>query len=824
MSKRVLIADSEAEVRESLKYGLSAKGYEVDIAEDGEQALEIAVKKEFNVAVLALELPRKEGIQVLKEIRKQAPALQVIIITAHPSAETALEAAKLGAIDYVIKPPALATLEWLIKEALSKPAIAPKEFLPPCQIACPIHEDIQRTNALISFLPQDLEQAKERIIQIGDYLYEKNPLFTVCGYICGLCERECNYKTKGGAIRRRLLKRFLSDTYIPYLPEKKPLNIGNNKEKVGVIGGGPAGLMCAWELRKRGYNVTIFDSSSKLGGALRFIPRYRLPEDIIDITIDNLVRIGGINVEKSTKLDADSFLKLKEKGYKAFFIATGTPYPRPLTFGKEKVEGQDLEGVMYGLTLLSEVNKGNVPSDYFRRSKVIVIGGGNVAFDVARTARRLMGEVTIVCLENEDKTSKDGIPADIEEIEGAYQEGIRIVYTRGVRKILGKEGRFWKIDCPKCISVWDEKGFFNPQFDISDCIELEGDFLLITIGQMMDRTFLQNAGLIDQYGSLAVDPLTLQSLIREDIFIGGDVRKIGFAANAMADGIRAAESIDRYLRGIDLKRETISYEACKAPKRRTYKPQPELKWIFPEERMNFNMFEKGFTLEEAVKEARRCLACGPCVSCKACVSIGIRSALPVIKIREEVCSGCGICVSVCNYGAAQVKKWNDKFISVTDLPKCKACGMCVSACPAYARRLTNGYKEVVKIQEPKVVCFACKFGWGYLSQLPVDNFIPVICLGEVSATSILNAFKEGADGILLLGCPEGDCHFQDGDLEVKKKVSLLLRVLEAFGIEKERVEIISSFDPRGEKVIELINGMVSKLKNLELLKNRGDKL
>ena len=145
---------------------------------------------------------------------------------------------------------------------------AVRQFLPPCQIQCPINEDIQRTNVLISLLPEDPELATNGLIQIGNYLYEKNPLFTVCGYVCGLCELECNYQSKGGAIRRRLLKRFIADTYTYHLDKQEELNIVKHKENVAVLGGGPAGLMCAYDLSKRGYRVTIFEESDRLGGGI----------------------------------------------------------------------------------------------------------------------------------------------------------------------------------------------------------------------------------------------------------------------------------------------------------------------------------------------------------------------------------------------------------------------------------------------------------------------------------------------------------------------------------------------------------------------------
>ncbi len=280
------------------------------------------------------------------------------------------------------------------------------QVLPPCQVKCPIKESIQRSNVMISLLPDDPDKAREGVIQIGDFLYDRNPLFTICGYVCGICERECNYKNEGGAIKRRLLKKFLSDTYTEYLPKKPSLDIKKDKGKVAIIGGGPAGLMCAWELAKKGYQTTIFDEHPKLGGAVRYIPNYRLPEEVLDTALENLVRIGGIEVKREQKVDSgkDFVTALEKQGYKAFFVATGTPQPRSLTLGMKAVDWQGLENVMYGLNLLNDIRRRSIPPDYFKDKQVIVVGGGNVAFDTARTAFRLGGQVTVVCLETWDRT------------------------------------------------------------------------------------------------------------------------------------------------------------------------------------------------------------------------------------------------------------------------------------------------------------------------------------------------------------------------------------------------------------------------------------
>ncbi|MBN1862326.1 MAG: FAD-dependent oxidoreductase [Dehalococcoidales bacterium] len=573
-----------------------------------------------------------------------------------------------------------------------------KVYLSPCQIRCPLDIDIQRNHTMIALLPFDPETAAQRMIEIGNEVYEKSPLFPLlCAYICGLCEKECNYKDETGAVRRRMMMRLVAKEYIKYLKTMPALPVPTG-EKVAVVGGGAGGLMCAYVLSKKGYQVTILERNPELGGAMRLIPAYRLPQDVIESVINSLLRVAHIEVRLGAEVGDGGLTidDLKKEGYRAVFIASGTPAPRPLTFGREMLSA-DLEGVMFGLNLLYEVLQGNVPLQLYQGKKVIVVGGGNVAFDVARTARRLGGDVTLVCLECADKSCKDGIPADDEEIEGAAEEGIEIVYSRGVEEIDGKEGKFSQIRCPRCTSVFNEDGRFNPQCDRNDVIYIAGDVLLITIGQGPERTMFQGEGLLNDQGRLDIDPHTLMSNLKEGVFIGGDVRRVGFASEAMRDGATAAESIDRYLKGEDMRagREEKEYETASIPERVRHKLQPELKWTPVSERLNFEPFEKEYSLAEVIEEARRCLCCGPCKSCKACVMLGLQSEIPEIKVNEDLCSGCGVCVAVCPYGASRLDTTGDKIKSAIDDAKCKRCGVCVTVCPSGARTINDALAKTL---------------------------------------------------------------------------------------------------------------------------------
>ena len=582
-----------------------------------------------------------------------------------------------------------------------------KIYLAPCQVRCPLKMNIQRSHTAVSQIASENED--DFLIEIGKEMFEQNPLFPIlCGNICGLCEEECNYKDETGSIRRRKIIWPVGKVFLNYL-ETYPEFPAPTKEKVAVIGGGPGGLMCAYKLSKKGYAVTIFEKNSKLGGALRFIPKYRLPSKTLDALFHNIIRIAHISVETDVEIGKNkkTLRDLEKDGFKAFFMATGTPNPRNLPLMQDSAEikeiiaklneGDESHGIKYGLNLLYEVDRGDFSFDQYKGKNVIVIGGGNVAFDVARTARRLGGKVTVMCLECDDKSCKDGIPADVEEIEGAEEEGVKILYSRGAYSIAVEDGKFRGVQTVVCTSVFTDNGRFSPAFDTCKLDTLPGDLLLVTIGQAPGIDLYENEGLLNEKARLDIDATTLMSNKKQGVFIGGDVKKIGFASEAMKDGSVAAETIDRYITGNDLKKglEQREYEEAETPFRLIYKEQPEIRYKPVNERMNFEPFEKEFKWEEVISEAKRCLYCGPCKSCKGCVFLEFQGEIPDIEVNEDTCSGCGICVSLCAYDALSLKEVMDHFVLQIDKNKCKRCGVCVTACPSSAITIKDQLKEMI---------------------------------------------------------------------------------------------------------------------------------
>jgi len=484
---------------------------------------------------------------------------------------------------------------------------------PPCKLTCPAGCNGQGYIALIS---------KGKYLEALNHIKQWIPLPSAVGRICHHpCEQQCNRNEIDEPLGIAPLKSFVADLVrqkrlegsLP--PEEKP-QIDHSKPRVAVIGAGPSGLTCAYDLVKHGYPVTVFEATSQPGGQLHWaIPKYRLPKDVLANEIKEIIDLG-IELKLNTPInDKLTLADLKKQGYRAVYLAIGTQKSRSLD-----IPGVNLPGVILALDFLKDVNSGKKIE---LGKRVVVIGGGNVAMDAARTARRLGAEhVQAVCLE-----SRAEMPAHTWEIEEAEEEGIFINNSWGPKEITGRDGKVSGIVFQKCTSVYDADKKFNPVYDPTITSRIDCDNVIIAIGQGTDLSSLLEGTSIKSTrgGLIQVDPITLAT-DEPGIFAGGDgVTGPKSAVEAIAHGHEAAISIERFLNGLDLKqgREKTREEPAPVPEGKHPKMKRIRQRLIPMERRltTFDEVALIYSEEEAAREANRCLNCGLCSECLQCVAV-----------------------------------------------------------------------------------------------------------------------------------------------------------------------------------------------------------
>jgi heterodisulfide reductase subunit A-like polyferredoxin len=491
----------------------------------------------------------------------------------------------------------------------------------PCKSTCPAHVSIQGYVALIN-------QGKYR--EALEVFMDSHPFPAVCGRVCHHpCEGICTRGDVEEPIAIQYLHRFLADVdregadpYIPAVPEEKRI------EKVAVIGSGPAGLSAAYFLARMGYPVTVFEKLPVAGGMMAVgIPAYRLPRDILAREI-GVIEAMGVQIRTGMALGKDITLEsLKDDGYRAFFLATGLHLSRGLN-----LPGEDLPGVVKGVEFLQDVA---LDRPVVVGGRVIVIGGGNVAVDVALTAlRKGAGKVTLVCLEKREE-----MPAWDYEIEEALEEGVEIINSFGPRGFIETGGTLSGVEFKRCTAVFDDQGAFRPRYDESDTINLEADTVIVAIGQAADVGFVQGQGIaVGERGGLVADPVTLETP-NEGVFAGGDVfYGPKSVVEAVECGKEAAESIHRYINGLDLAEDRPKDWRYDKPETdgETPVPRTALRRLSVEERRgNFNEINLGFNEDEALREASRCLKCGICSECYQCVKACLANAVDHEQVEER---------------------------------------------------------------------------------------------------------------------------------------------------------------------------------------------
>ena len=495
---------------------------------------------------------------------------------------------------------------------------------PPCVKNCPGGVNPQGYINLIR---------EERYDEALKLIYEALPLPGVVGRICPHpCEDSCRRQEVDQPVAICTLKRYVADQVD--IDSWEIPEIDYKDEKIAIIGSGPAGLSAAYYLGREGYRSTIFEALPKAGGMLRVgIPDYRLPPEVLDKEIEYITKFGA-DLKLNHPIDKENGIdSLFEQGYKAVYLAMGLHGGNPLP-----IPGADLDGVLQGVDFLRNLSLGG--GEPPKGKRVVVIGGGNVAIDVARSARRIgFEEVELVCLEQRDE-----MPAHDWECDEALAEDIKFNNGWGPIRILDENGKVTGVEFKRCTSVFDENGKFSPKYDESETMSLDGEFVIMAIGQRPQTEFLGNGDGVKlaRWGGVEADAVTFETA-RPGVFAGGDVvTGPGAAITAIGAGHEAAISIVRYLKGEDLG------EGRKRPDYFTEDLAPIPDDIEKQDRCeapmisrdlwttSFQEINRPLSREEALKEAERCLNCGGCCECFQCVEACKPEAIDHFMPEEHV--------------------------------------------------------------------------------------------------------------------------------------------------------------------------------------------
>ena len=504
----------------------------------------------------------------------------------------------------------------------------------PCKTACPAHIGIQGY----------LQLAKEGRYEDALALIKKdNPLPAVCGHVCNRrCEDACTRGTIDEAVAIDEVKRFIAERDLNaetrFIPKKTiPSLKGGFKEKIAIIGAGPAGLSCAYFLALTGYKPTIFEKNAEPGGMLRYgIPSYKLEKDLLAAEID-VIRQLGVEIRCGVEVGKDVTIEdLREQGYKGFYAAIGCQRGR-----KPGISGENAEGAY---TAVDFLRKAGGSESFPLEGDVVVVGGGNVAIDAARVSSRCTdAKISMFCLETREK-----MPASNEEIEEALEEGIELNCGWGPKEILEENGHVSGVVFKKCTRVFDAQGRFSPEYDENDTVTVPCRHVIFSVGQAIDwGHMLDNLHVeLRPNGGALANKLTYQTS-EPDIFVGGDVYTgPKFAIDAIAAGREGAVSLHRYVHEnctltigrnrrdfIELDKENIKVETYDSSSRQI-PPKADVK----EQAKTFRDLSQSLSEEQVKKETSRCLSCGASV------------------VDPNKCIGCGICTTKCMFDAIHLHR------------------------------------------------------------------------------------------------------------------------------------------------------------------------
>ncbi len=600
----------------------------------------------------------------------------------------------------------------------------------PCRARCPVHIDVPGYLAAIG---------EGRFTEALEIVLERNPLPSACGRVClRPCEEGCRRCLLDEPVAIAQLKRAAAD-FGAYPRRPRPLP---RPESIAIVGSGPAGLTAAHDLALRGFNVTLMEQKPLLGGAMRYgIPNYRLPDHALDRDIDYILSTG-VQAQTGVRVGRDVTIEELAATNDVVILTGGLQGSRALP-----IPGSDRPNVMTALPFLEAVAAGERPE---LGKRVVVIGGGNVAMDVARTARRLGArDVAAVCLE-----SRDEMPASKHEIDDAELEGVAIHCSWGPKGITHDDGRC-ELETVACKSVFDTDKRFAPTFDESVGASFHADTVIFAIGQSADVGDLGVA--LTSRGAPEVDPLTLKTPT-DRVYAAGDVvsgpTKI---IDAIAAGHRVAASVYRDLTGDCEPLRLLDEEGtvlgdvprAMAAKLETRRRVQMERLEFFEAVETFAEIELGYTEYEAAREAQRCLSC----------ATGAR-------LTREKCAACLTCMRVCPHDVPMLKIGGYLYFNAE---ACHACGACESQCPAQAISLEGHSEEEMSQRLQRqlatagmntTMMFAC-------SSTPIlpnledsdTRTLTVSCLLRVSERTIIEALRNGATRVVFAGCVESTCRF-----------------------------------------------------------------
>jgi formate dehydrogenase beta subunit len=530
-------------------------------------------------------------------------------------------------------------------------------IVPRCTEACPAGVDVPR------YIRAVKDQKYDEAVAV---LREKIPFPTVCADACfAPCEDVCAYKQFGDPIAIRAIKRAAVDKGGERWKENKKVEKGTGK-KVAIIGAGPAGLTAAYYLVSKGHGVTAFDSFPRPGGTMRYgIPKYRLPEERLEKEVNDILDLG-VTFNGNMTIGEDISLDQLDQEFDAIFVASGANKSM-----KIPLEGAEKRGVLWGWDFLRDVGLGNA---FQFAGDVIVVGGGNVAIDVALTAKRMGAKnVHLFCLEKREE-----MPAHEWEIARAEEEGVFINNSWAPKKVLG-EKEASGLGLIRCTSVFDDACNFNPTYDEEITHRMEASQIILAVGQSADLGFLENARDINTDGGRIEVETEGLATGKKGVFAGGDVVSgPDSIIGALAYGRRAAAAIDRYLGGdgnIDEVLATPEEEVFLPEFVLDVKPRNDLALLKPGERIaGFDHVELGLTEAQIAAETSRCLNCD--------------ARRFEVMLNTEYCKECGYCAEVCGM---EVFGPSDSFNAKGYRPEevkssnwCCGCFKCYFACPDFA--------------------------------------------------------------------------------------------------------------------------------------------